>query len=1202
MPRLPGAHTTKQAREMILPGASSAAGKLAAVATLLCLVIAPEPTRAQSAYRAAHTRVAVNPANTILATASEDKTVRLWQLPAGRLLRTIKVPARPGEHGKLYAVAISPDGKQIAFAGHTGQKNKTTFETRTYFDYEIYVHDLSSGNRLHTLTVPGIVDDLSWSPSGDFLIATASEQLSLTRDDVAVPSDALYLFRTPDYARVGDAPGGYLAALARHDRHGRLIVVGRTGGSFTAQILDSDLKELDSREYDGTPASMSVSPDGSAVAITTLFSQLSVHSTADLSALYDHDFRSQAAGPSAAASAERSAVAWSADGLWVYFADRTTCKEGGCAIRKLDARNWTAYTDIRVSTHRVTDLVPLAAGGVAFSTAGPGFGIVDASDRRTLLREPPVPVTRQRPASQPAAAAASTAGEAWTRCHVPGTGPGRTGEFQYVRGKYLYINQSGIAVLTPRVETADGFAGGLARVRVGGKFGYIDRSGRLAVPAQYKRAGDFSEGRAPVHSGDLVGYIDRTGKMVIPAKYADAGPFSAGLARVREEGRSHVGFINVLGETVVPPKFDSATDFHDGLAAVELGDKWGYIDVQGEWVISPRFESALPFSDGLAAVRPGPCASRRCTQIIDTSGAVVISSVQLASDRSGFSEGMAVVLDESTRQVFIDKTGRPTATAFQQATSFAGGLAAVRTEDGKWGYVNTQGELTIRPRYEQTLPFSDGRGQFLEGGLWGYVDHTGQVVIPPRFHRADAFSEGLAAVCVSAEHLAAIPRPRGQFSVKVAAPGETVAAAPIRKPRPLKLSDADGQRVAALHQSTAQLLAAGRYREALAPALNALAIVELLLSREDPALIQPLRDLGRIHHILGNYRALAGGRTWHTLHTWREARGFLERALRLVERKTGAQHPDAAALADELSDIHASLGEVDRALDMKQRVRAFALASDGADSRTTLKAANDILILRVEKLLFHRKNLSDGLPMALDQVRQAEAALGADHVNVARGLSNLAKAYLTSSVGVRGAAVELYERALALYSAAGVNDPQRALSVRAAIARLYIDAREYRRAERDFEMVMRGADSVLGPDDEAVVALSSERGFALRESGQFQAASGFFSRALSFWEARLTSDRRSITDLRRALENLADNWRFMREYLESRAALSAHPRFAKPVRRHELVDRGQGSQEAWNIAAPARRSGRSEENVRTGARPGGAAPLIRSQRGVEPCR
>ena len=43
-------------------------------------------------------------------TGSDDRTVRVWQVADGTLLRTIRLPVGPGNVGKVYTVAISPDG------------------------------------------------------------------------------------------------------------------------------------------------------------------------------------------------------------------------------------------------------------------------------------------------------------------------------------------------------------------------------------------------------------------------------------------------------------------------------------------------------------------------------------------------------------------------------------------------------------------------------------------------------------------------------------------------------------------------------------------------------------------------------------------------------------------------------------------------------------------------------------------------------------------------------------------------------------------------------------------------------------------------------------------------------------------------------------------------------------------------------------
>ena len=61
----------------------------------------------------------VDAAGRYAVTGSDDKTVRVWSVADGRLLRTIRVPAGPDNVGKIYAVAISPDGELIAAGGWT---------------------------------------------------------------------------------------------------------------------------------------------------------------------------------------------------------------------------------------------------------------------------------------------------------------------------------------------------------------------------------------------------------------------------------------------------------------------------------------------------------------------------------------------------------------------------------------------------------------------------------------------------------------------------------------------------------------------------------------------------------------------------------------------------------------------------------------------------------------------------------------------------------------------------------------------------------------------------------------------------------------------------------------------------------------------------------------------------------------------------
>src|SRR5580693_6412870 len=47
--------------------------------------------------------IGVDAACSLLATASDDKTVRLWSLPDGKLERVVRLPIGEGDAGKVYA-------------------------------------------------------------------------------------------------------------------------------------------------------------------------------------------------------------------------------------------------------------------------------------------------------------------------------------------------------------------------------------------------------------------------------------------------------------------------------------------------------------------------------------------------------------------------------------------------------------------------------------------------------------------------------------------------------------------------------------------------------------------------------------------------------------------------------------------------------------------------------------------------------------------------------------------------------------------------------------------------------------------------------------------------------------------------------------------------------------------------------------------
>lgn len=81
-------------------------------------------------------RIDLDAAQRYLVTGSNDKTVRVWSLADGQLVRVLRPPIGEGNEGKIYAVAISPDGQTVAAGGWTSQTGP---------DNSIYLFNRASG-------------------------------------------------------------------------------------------------------------------------------------------------------------------------------------------------------------------------------------------------------------------------------------------------------------------------------------------------------------------------------------------------------------------------------------------------------------------------------------------------------------------------------------------------------------------------------------------------------------------------------------------------------------------------------------------------------------------------------------------------------------------------------------------------------------------------------------------------------------------------------------------------------------------------------------------------------------------------------------------------------------------------------------------------------------------------------------------------
>lgn len=294
-------------------------------------------------------RADTDAAGRIALTGSDDRTVRVWDVESGACKWTIRLPQGPGHAGKVYAVALSPDGSLVAAGGST--------QTGLH---QIYIFSAVSGAlRRRIGGLPNVVLHLAFSPDGQRLAATRGGGAGLRLFDVGD--------RWAEIAADADYGGGSYGAAFAPD--GRLATTCEDGD---LQLYSPD-GELVWRVASGgeDPLGLAFDQDGGRLAVgfddstaVRLFDGRSLSPLApmDTSGLDNGDL---------------SKVTWSADGATLFAAGRFDL-EGTSPVIAWDT-GWDATPrTMHAGRNTVMSLCALPDGDLLVASGDPWLGRLGA--------------------------------------------------------------------------------------------------------------------------------------------------------------------------------------------------------------------------------------------------------------------------------------------------------------------------------------------------------------------------------------------------------------------------------------------------------------------------------------------------------------------------------------------------------------------------------------------------------------------------------------------------------------------------------------------------------------------------------------------------------------------------------------------------------------------------------------------------------
>ncbi len=259
-------------------------------------------------------------------------------------------------------------------------------------------------------------------------------------------------------------------------------------------------------------------------------------------------------------------------------------------------------------------------------------------------------------------------------------------------------------------------------IKRNGKEGVTDLKGNVKIPPEYESIVFGGVYINAEKDGELM-VLDLDGNVIDNQDIVTKMPTKDGKNYIVADKNEMYDIINENDESIIENSYAYMEEIDNNYFVVGNNNKNGIIDLSGKAVVDLKYNSIFQI-DGTDLLQAN-ISPTNTVSLIDKKTMKVLIALDKAS----------VEIDENYIRIYSEKENHYFSDDGKELTNkelFPNHELYAKEINGKWGFVDKNGELKVQNEYDMVTEFNEyGFAGIKKGGKWGVINSKGEIIQKP---------------------------------------------------------------------------------------------------------------------------------------------------------------------------------------------------------------------------------------------------------------------------------------------------------------------------------------------------------------------------------------------------------------------------------------------------------------------------------------